>query len=152
MSSIGSSKIPGTDIAFRRELSASVPADLDSVLAFYRSELGKLGWKETAERAVVKPDQAQLAFTSPDGPATLKLGRSNDETTRQSRAEDSGHGREGRHHAEARPGQADVQQSRRWRGHPHHQQADHQDRGGRGRAAIEGPDAGAAARANTAIR
>ena len=51
------------------------------MLAFYRSELGKLGWKETAERAIVEPDQAQLAFTSPDGPATLKLGRSNGETS-----------------------------------------------------------------------
>ena len=81
LSSIGSSKIPGTDIAFHRELSASVPADLNSVLAFYRSELGKLGWKETAERTIVKPDQAQLAFTSPDGPATLKLSRSNGETS-----------------------------------------------------------------------
>ncbi len=81
MSSIGASKIPGTDIAFHRELSASVPAELSSVLAFYRSELGKLGWKETAERAVVKPDQAQLAFVSPDGPATLKLGRANGETS-----------------------------------------------------------------------
>ena len=29
----------------------------------------------------MKPDQAQLAFVSPDGPATLKLGRSNDETS-----------------------------------------------------------------------
>lgn len=81
LSSIGSSKIPGTDIAFHRELSASVPAELNSVLAFYRSELGKLGWKETAERTIVKPDQAQLAFTSPDGPATLKLSRSNGETS-----------------------------------------------------------------------
>ena len=67
MSSIGSSKIPGTDIAFHRELSASVPAELSSVLAFYRSELGKLGWKETAERAVVKPDQAQLRLSLPTG-------------------------------------------------------------------------------------
>jgi hypothetical protein len=30
---------------------------------------------------VIKPDQVQLAFSSPDGPAVLKLGRSNDETT-----------------------------------------------------------------------
>jgi hypothetical protein len=81
MSSIGTSKIPGGDIPFRRTLNASVPAELGAVLAFYRRELGKLGWKETAERAVVKPDHADLAFSSPDGPATLKLGRSNDETT-----------------------------------------------------------------------
>jgi len=37
---------------------ASVPAALNSVLAFYRGELAKRGWKESAERAIVKPDQA----------------------------------------------------------------------------------------------
>ena len=80
MSSIASGKLPGTDIPFRRELNASVPADLGSVLAFYRSELGKRGWTETAQRAV-KPDQVELAFASPDGPAVLKLGRNDEETT-----------------------------------------------------------------------
>ena len=83
MSSLGTGKLPGSEIPFRRELDASVPAELTSVLAFYRSALGKIGWKESAERAVVKPDQAQLAFSSPDGPATLKLGRSNGETSIQ---------------------------------------------------------------------
>jgi hypothetical protein len=81
MSSIAAGKLPGTDIAFRRELDASVPADLGSVLAFYRGELGKRGWKESPERAIVKPDQVQLAFASPDGPAMLKLGRSDGETS-----------------------------------------------------------------------
>jgi hypothetical protein len=81
MSSLGVGKLPGTETAIRRELNASIPADLNSVLAFYRAELGKRGWKEAAERAVVKSDQAQLAFVSPDGPAALKLGRSNDETS-----------------------------------------------------------------------
>jgi hypothetical protein len=81
MSSIGTGKLPGTDIPFRRELEASIPAELNSVLAFYRSELTKRGWKESAERAVVKSDQVQLAFSSPDGPAVLKLGRNNDETS-----------------------------------------------------------------------
>jgi hypothetical protein len=81
MSSIGTGKLPGTDTAIRRELNASVPAELGAVLAFYRGELGKRGWKEAAERAVVQPDQVQLAFASPDGPATLKLGRSGGETT-----------------------------------------------------------------------
>jgi hypothetical protein len=81
MSSLGVGKLPGTETAIRRELNASIPADLNSVLAFYRAELGKRGWREAAERAVVKSDQAQLAFVSPDGPATLKLGRSNDETS-----------------------------------------------------------------------
>jgi hypothetical protein len=81
MTSIGTAKMPGSDAPFRRELEASVPAELNTVLAFYRSELGKRGWQETAEGAIVKPDQAQLAFTSPDGPATLKLGRKNGETS-----------------------------------------------------------------------
>ncbi|UPK03987.1 hypothetical protein [Bradyrhizobium sp. 170] len=81
MRTIGTGKMPGSDAPFRRELEASVPATLNSVLVFYRSELGKRGWQETAEGAVVKPDQVQLAFTSPDGPATLKLGRRNGETS-----------------------------------------------------------------------
>jgi hypothetical protein len=81
MSSLGTGKLPGTETAIRRELNASVPAELGAVLAFYRGELGKRGWKESAERAVVKPDQVQIVFASPDGPATLKLGRSDGETT-----------------------------------------------------------------------
>ena len=81
MSSLGTAKGPGGETPFRRELEASVPAELSSVLAFYRSELGKRGWKESADRAVVKPDQVRLAFAAPDGPATLKLGRGNGETT-----------------------------------------------------------------------
>lgn len=81
MSSLGVGKLPGTETAIRRELNASVPADLGSVLAFYRGELTKLGWKESADRVVMKPDQALLAFAAPDGPATLKLGRNNGETT-----------------------------------------------------------------------
>ena len=81
MRSIGTGKMPGSDAPFRRELEASVPATLNSVLVFYRSELGKRGWQETAEGAIVKPDQVQLAFTSSDGPATLKLGRSKGETS-----------------------------------------------------------------------
>ena len=81
MRSIGTGKMPGSDAPFRRELEASVPATLNSVLVFYRSELGKRGWQETAEGAIVKPDQVQLAFTSPDGPATLKLSRGKDETS-----------------------------------------------------------------------
>ena len=81
MTSLGTGKMPGSDAPFRRELEASVPADLSSVLAFYRGELSKRGWKESAERAVVQPDRVQLAFSSPDGPATLKLGRRNGETS-----------------------------------------------------------------------
>ena len=81
MTSLGTGKLPGSETAFRKELDASVPANLGSVLAFYRSELEKLGWKESTDRAVVKSDLAQLAYATPDGPANLKLGRSNGETT-----------------------------------------------------------------------
>ncbi|MCA6119836.1 hypothetical protein J6524_33915 [Bradyrhizobium sp. WSM 1738] len=79
MTSIGTGKMPGSDAPLRRELEASIPAELNSVLVFYRSELGKRGWQETTEGAITKPDQVRLAFTSPDGPATLKLGRRNGE-------------------------------------------------------------------------
>lgn len=81
MSSLAAGKIPGTETPFRRELTASIPADLATVLGFYRRELGKLDWREADDRAVIQPDQAQLAFASPDGPGTLRLGRDNDETT-----------------------------------------------------------------------
>jgi hypothetical protein len=81
MSSIGTGKVPGSKAPIRKELEASIPAELNNVLGFYRTELGKLGWKEATEGAVVTPDQVRLAFTSPDGPATLKLGRSNGETS-----------------------------------------------------------------------
>jgi hypothetical protein len=51
------------------------------VLAFYRKELGKRGWTESTQGAVTKPDQVRLAFSSPDGPAVLQLGRRGNETT-----------------------------------------------------------------------
>jgi hypothetical protein len=81
MRMLGTGKMPGSNDPFRRELDASIPAELNNVLAFYRSELGKRGWKEIAERTVVKPDQVNLAFSSADGPAVLKLGRSKGETS-----------------------------------------------------------------------
>jgi hypothetical protein len=81
LSSLSTGKLPGSDAPFRQELEASIPADLASVLAFYRKELGKRGWKELPDRAIAQPDRVQLAFTSPDGPATLKLGRRAAETT-----------------------------------------------------------------------
>jgi hypothetical protein len=71
----------GAQTPFRNEISASVPADLPVVLAFYRRELGKLNWTEDAKGAVVAADRAVIAFVSPDGPAALKLGRKNGETS-----------------------------------------------------------------------
>ncbi|MGY8676742.1 hypothetical protein Q2941_02860 [Bradyrhizobium sp. UFLA05-153] len=79
--SLGTAKLPGIEAPFRRELEASVPAELSDVLAFYRSELTKLGWQEKPDGAVVAADRVQLAFASPQGPATLKLGRANGETS-----------------------------------------------------------------------
>jgi hypothetical protein len=79
--SLGTAKLPGIEVPFRRELDASVPAELSDVLAFYRSELTKLGWQEKPDGAVVAADRVQLAFTSPQGPAGLKLGRAESETS-----------------------------------------------------------------------
>ncbi|SFJ71507.1 hypothetical protein [Bradyrhizobium sp. cf659] len=79
--SLGTAKLPGIDVPFRRELEASVPAELSDVLAFYRSELAKLGWQEKPDGAVVAADRVQLAFTSPQGPAVLKLARAKSETS-----------------------------------------------------------------------
>jgi hypothetical protein len=79
--SLGTAKLPGIEAPFRRELEASVPAELGDVLAFYRSELTKLGWQEKPDGAAVAADRVQLAFASPQGPAVLKLGRANGETS-----------------------------------------------------------------------
>jgi len=65
----------------RHALTVETPLDLKSVLGFYRQELGKRGWKEEATGATVADDRATLAFTSPDGPAVLKLERKDDATT-----------------------------------------------------------------------
>jgi hypothetical protein len=70
----------GAQSPFRHQVTASVPADLPTVLAFYRRELGKLGWTENTKSAVVTDDRAVLAFTAPDGPAVLKLDRKDGET------------------------------------------------------------------------
>ena len=64
----------------RRALTVETELDLKSVLGFYRQELGKRGWKEEATGAAVADDGATLNFTSPDGPAVLKLERKDDKT------------------------------------------------------------------------
>src|SRR5262249_27622092 len=71
----------GTKTPFRRELKASVPLELADVLDFYRRELGKLNWKEDSKGALVTAEKATIAYTSPDGPAILKLGREDDATS-----------------------------------------------------------------------
>ncbi|XUJ36628.1 hypothetical protein ACQ5SK_18870 [Bradyrhizobium japonicum] len=52
-----------------------MPAELGDVLAFYRTELSKLGWQEQRDGAVVSADHVQLAFASPLGPGMLALDR-----------------------------------------------------------------------------
>lgn len=70
----------GVKAPLRRTLQASIPAEFGDVLAFYRTELAKRGWQEM-EGATIAAERAELTFKSPEGPATLKLGRANDETT-----------------------------------------------------------------------
>jgi catechol 2,3-dioxygenase-like lactoylglutathione lyase family enzyme len=64
----------------RRALKAELGLPLAATLDFYRRELGKRQWKES-KGAVVAGDHAVVAFTSPDGPAVLKLGRKAGHTT-----------------------------------------------------------------------
>ncbi|EHQ99479.1 hypothetical protein [Bradyrhizobium sp. WSM471] len=70
----------GVEAPLRVKLEATVPAELADVLAFYRSELGKLGWQEQHDDVVVSPDHVQIAFVSPLGPAKLELGRKDGST------------------------------------------------------------------------
>ena len=79
--SLAMTKLPGIAAPFRRELEASVPAELGDVLAFYRAELTRLGWQEKSDGASIAADRVQLAFASPQGPAVLKLGRAKGETS-----------------------------------------------------------------------
>jgi hypothetical protein len=72
---VGTEKTP-----FRVVLTAKLAADLPSVLAFYRRELGKRNWKEESQGAVTTADKVVLAYTSPEGPAILKLDRAGDDT------------------------------------------------------------------------
>jgi hypothetical protein len=81
MSGQGTWTMKAGKVAFRREINAQVPSDIGSVLAFYRRELATRQWKELLDGAVVKSDAVLLAFTAPDGPAMLKLGREGKETT-----------------------------------------------------------------------
>lgn len=69
------------DAPLRTKLIARIPADLNDVLAFYRTELGKLGWQEQRDGAVVAADHVQLAFASPLGPAALTLDRKDSSTS-----------------------------------------------------------------------
>jgi hypothetical protein len=66
---------------FRRELTSDVPLRLADVLGFYRKELGKLGWKEDGNKAVVAQDNAALVFNTTEGQVALKLAYKNGATS-----------------------------------------------------------------------
>ncbi|MBR0972040.1 MULTISPECIES: hypothetical protein [Bradyrhizobium] len=72
--------VRGVETPLRTRLEATVPAELGDVLAFYRTELGKLGWQEQHDGAVVSADHVQLAFASPLGPGMLALDRKDSST------------------------------------------------------------------------
>jgi hypothetical protein len=57
---------------FIKSFHVETPLALSAVLGFYRAELAKRGWTEDGG-AVVAPDRAGVAFTTPDGPALLRL-------------------------------------------------------------------------------
>ncbi len=79
--SSNTSRATGIEVPLRVGLETHVQAELSDVLAFYRTELAKRGWEEKPDGTVIAADHAQLAFVSPKGPATLKLGRAKGETT-----------------------------------------------------------------------
>ncbi len=72
---IGTTKMLGVETPLRTKLTARIPAELGDVLAFYRTELGKLGWQEQRDGAVIASDHVRLAFATPLGPAMLELDR-----------------------------------------------------------------------------
>ena len=80
----------GDKTPFRRHLTVNVPLDLKTVLEFYRREFTKLNWKEESKGAVVAADNVFLAFSSAEGPATLKLSRKDGETIVNINAKDPG--------------------------------------------------------------
>lgn len=59
---------------FIRSAHIETPLGLAAVLGFYRAALENRGWTEN-DGAVVAPDRAVVAFTTPDGPALLRLVR-----------------------------------------------------------------------------
>jgi hypothetical protein len=64
---------------FIKSVHVETRLDLAAVLDFYRVELEKRGWTENVG-AVVAPDRAVIAFTTPDGPALLRLLHQDDKT------------------------------------------------------------------------
>ncbi|HEY7998680.1 MAG TPA: hypothetical protein VIE87_07665 [Pseudolabrys sp.] len=70
----------GTGGAAQHTIYAHVPAEVGTVLAFYRREFAARNWKEGTQGTVVTPDAVTLNYTSPEGPGVLKLSHKYDLT------------------------------------------------------------------------
>ncbi len=65
---------------YRLQINARVAASVETVLAFYRRELGKRAdWKE-APGAVIEPKHAVVTYTTNEGPAVLTIDNKDGET------------------------------------------------------------------------
>ena len=61
------------------DVAIQTPLDLAAVLDFYRTKLNRRGWTEQ-DGAAIAPDRAVITFTTPSGPALLRLTRQHDRT------------------------------------------------------------------------
>ena len=114
----GSGRCRAARPPFRRELEANVPAELNTVLAFYRSELASAAGRNRRKRArQAGPGAAGIRLRRRTRHAKTRPQQWRD--LDQSRGEISGRGRQGERHAEARSGQAGVRQYGRQRSRPH---------------------------------
>ena len=65
---------------YRQYVTAKIRVDLAKVLEFYRRELPDLGWKEDKQATKVEKETAQLSFSGPRGPLSLKIYRKRKDT------------------------------------------------------------------------
>lgn len=69
---VGDNKSART-MPFRRDVGFESAMDVAALVAFYRQELGKRGWKELTDKSKVGVDRAMLAFAAPEGPGTVEI-------------------------------------------------------------------------------
>ena len=65
-----------TTTLYSKAVNFSAPNSVVDIVAFYRAELAKKGWKEDA--AQVSDMDAEVSFTAPEGPAKLVVKRNGD--------------------------------------------------------------------------
>jgi hypothetical protein len=76
----GRQNISSEGSKFRKEIKATVPAPIDAVVRFYRTELASGGWKENAQAAKVDQRSAKLSFSGPSGSLIVQLQASGKDT------------------------------------------------------------------------